>query len=300
MRYISLADVKEHIGITGSSSDDFLKAEIRHGEAKLDGLLSVSRLDIHKVSEEVVDATNKPWYDLKDLQVTRIGEILDYATVYSQDNDYDIDYYRLHLENRLIQGKRKGRITYVAGWSSSGYALLTVSDYSAITSTMTIAIAPNGSGGSSLTEGTDWNASTDNNTTAESIASAINTEMAHGDVLADGIRAFALENVVYIIDEQPTQETSEITVSSLSGLSLESGGGTIGTTSAMTMDGVNFPPDLLEAVCNMIGARYNMRKTSGIKAYKVGSKSVTFSNGEQRESIRLLVKPYMRAKVTVI
>ena len=302
MRYISLDDVKTHIGVTGSSNDAFLTREIRHAEDRLDSILSVRRLDIHKVADERHDATGVTCLFLKDIQVVEIGEILDDETVYSQDDPYDIKNYLLYLEEALTGGIRNAHIDYAAGWNASGIAKLTVSDYDAITAAMTLAIEPGGTGGATtLTEGVEWNAATDNNATATSIADAINLKLKVSEDAATGIRAFALESVVYIVDQFPNRETSTITANDLTGLTLVSGTGTVGVaTTALIMDGRDFPYDLEDALVLMIGQSFTTRSSQGIKSYKIGSKSVTFSNGELMKEIKSMTKPYSRVTVNAI
>jgi hypothetical protein len=274
--------------------------EIKHAEARLDSFLSVRRLDIHKVTDERHDAVGVTELYLHDLHAVEIGEILDDTTVYTQTDDYDIDNYVLHLDSSLVQGRRKAHIDYAAGWNAAGIAKITVSDYSLITGSMTIIAHPAGSGGATLTEGSEWDAETSNNVTAANIAAAINLAEKTGEDTATGIRAFALENVVYVADETPARATSTIILSDLTGLSLVSGGGTVGTTSALTMDGVDFPQDLLDALVLMIGSSFNKRKSQGIKSYKIGSKSVTFSNGELMKEVKSIAKAHMRAAIDVV
>lgn len=303
MRYITLADLKTHIGVTGASTDAFLTMEIKHAEARLDTLLSVSRLDIHKVDDERHDAVGVDRLYLHDLHAVEIGEILDNETVYTQDDEYDVSNYVLRLDGSLVQGPRNAHVDYAAGWNAAGIVKLTVSDYSLITSTMTIAIEPGGAGGATtLTEGTEWTAATSNNVTAASIAAAINDSVLHtGEDTATGTRAFALENVVYIADETPDRITSEITLSALLGLSMVSGGGTVGVAATiLALDGKDFPQDLLDALVLMVGSSFNNRKSQGIKSYKIGSKSVTYSNGELMKEIKSIVRAHMRAAIDVV
>ncbi len=302
MRYTTLTDLKTNLGITGSSTDAYLTMEIKHGEARLDSMLSVRRLDIHLVEDERHDARGAKNICLQDLHVVEIGEILDDTTVYTQDDEYDIDNYVLHLEGSLSGGRRNGHIDYAAGYNAAGIAKLTVTDYAAITATMTLDVNVGGSDANVLTEGTEWNAATSNNATATSIADAINLMAATGQTAATGVRAFALEAVVYIVDEMPGRITSTVTASLLNGLTLISGGGTAGAiTVALTMDGVDFPEDLIEALYLMIGAKLSKRTSGGVKSYKIGSKSVTFgSASETNTEIKTLTKPYKRAKFDVV
>ena len=301
MRYISLADLKTHLGVTGSSTDDYLKMEMKAAEARIDSLLSVRRLDIHRVDDERHDATGVKELYLKDLHVVEIGEILDDTSVYSQTDAYDIDNYVLHLDNSLTGGRRNAHVDYAAGWNASGIAKLTVTDFSAITAAMTIDVDPAGADPNVLTEGTEWDAETSNNVTATNIANAINTAAATGEDTATGIRAFALEAVVYIVDELPGRETSTVTASLLGGLTLVSGGGTAGVAATtLTMDGTDFPHDLLETVILLVGSKFNQRKAQGIKSYKVGSKSVTYTNGEILLEAKQMIKPYMRASLDIV
>ncbi|RMD51324.1 hypothetical protein D6827_02465, partial [Candidatus Parcubacteria bacterium] len=277
-----------------TSKDEFLKLAIISAENYIDKMLSVNRLDLHLVEGEIHNGgVNK--LILNDINVVSIGTITADDSEYTQTDSYDIDNYILRLQYYLGGGKREVNIDYVAGWNAAGMAKLTVDDYSSITSGFTIKL-DYGSSSATYTEGTDFIAGTSNSATASSIADAIN-QLATGET-ATGIRSFALNENVYIIDEYPERETSTITVSDLTGISLESGGGTSGSSAtALTMDGVDFPETIRTAIMIMVSDALNKQKAHGISSYKIGSKSVAFSN-DAIDKVNLLIRPYQ--KMTVI
>lgn len=287
--YVTDTEIKSELGISGSSYDTVIAMYNKQATDWLNRELSASDLSLHLVSDEIHDARGKV-YPLCDPHVIAMGEILDDETAYTQDETYDIDDYILHLEDGLVQGKRKGHFTYASGWNAAGYATLTVDDYSTIVGADDIVIAPGGSGDVTLTEGSDWNAATSNNVTAASIASAINNHASLGKS-STGIRAFALENVVYIVDKVPQRETSTVVLGTGTGLTL----------SGSPLTGVDFPESLREAIFMHVGMKIAKRKSKGIKSYRIGTKSVTFdSASDAKEYLNDLVKAYKRAYVHAI
>jgi hypothetical protein len=302
MRYTTITDAKTYLGISGSTLDNFLAMAVKSAEDSLDSLLSVNRLDLHGVDDEVHDANGgiRTVY-LKDLHVVEIGTILDDTVTYTQDDPYDVDNYVLYLEKSLGRGTRKAKIDYAAGWNAAGMAKITVSDYSTISAGMTIDADPAGADPNVLTEGTEWDAATSNAATATSIAAAINLAAKTGEDTATGIRAFALDAVVYVVDEMPGRETSTLTMSHVTGISAASGGGTAAAAAAaLTMDGEDMPFDLIEALYLLIGDRVNRRKSAGVGSYKIGSKSVTYDTTKSMNEVKSKLKAYQRARVLAI
>lgn len=287
--YVTDTEIKNYLGISGSGQDTKIAMMNKSATERVNRLLSVSDLAFHKVTEEVHDAIGKKIYALRDMHVQSIGTILDDTTEYTQDEEYDIENYLLRLEDSLWQGKRKGKITYSAGWNAGGYTTLTVTDYSSIASADTIAIDPGGAGAETLTEGTDWDAETSNTVTANNIADAINTNATLAG--SSGVRAFSLGAVVYIIDRVPQRETSTVTLGTGTGLSL----------SATTMTGVDFPEDIREAIIYAVGAKLSIGNAKGITRYRIGSKEVTYQTERDiDEQLKKMLRPYMRAVVKTV
>ena len=282
--YVSTEEVKTYLEITGSARDAVIDMLNKQATAQINSILSVSDLALHKVTEEIHDGGSDK-LELKDMKVRAIGTIIeDEDQTYTQDVDYDIDNYILYLDDALQGGKRDVLIDYVAGFHASGYATLTVSAYASITGGMTISIDPAPTGSAFvMTEGTDWDAETSNDVTAANIAAAINSE-------ATGIRAFALANVVYIIDETPQRETTTVVLSASTGLTLSGG----------TLSGVDFPEDIRQAVFLLISNGLARRKNPNMQSYTIGSKTVSFASQSDADTFKALVKPYMRAKLFVI
>ena len=303
MRYTTLADTKTTLGISGSSQDEFLKQAILKAEARIDSMLSVSSLRLHLVEGEVHDGRNAQTLVLDDLNVREVGTITYDGQTYTQDEAYDIDNYILHLEDYLYAGEREVTIDYAAGYFVGGYAKLTVSDYSSIASGAVITLTPT-SGADTLTEGSgqDWLAETSNAVTASNIADAINSTFNSDKNTQNGAYAVAVNANVYIVSETAGDEASTIAIDDLSGLSLVSGSGTVGANATnLTMDGADFPDDLLDAVHALVSIRYGRKNASGVSSYKIGSKSVVYEDktvvmGEVMD----LIQPYKRLGVHVL
>ncbi len=173
--YITRDEIKTMLGISGSSNDARIDMFNEMATAEVNDFLSVESLALHKVTNERHDARGRVFY-LRDVHVRAIGSIYDDDSEYTQDEVFDIDNYVLRLEKSLYQGDRKAFITYAAGWNAGGFTTLSITDYSSIASAETLEFDLDGGGADvTLTEGTDWNAVTDNPTTAQSIADASTT-----------------------------------------------------------------------------------------------------------------------------
>ena len=288
--YVTDAEIKTYLKITGSGDDNKIAMLNKMATQKINGLLGVSDLSLHLVEAEVHDALGQRDFYLTDMHVQAIGTILDDDTTYTQTDDYDIDNYILRLQTSLYQGKRKGKITYAAGWNAGGYATLTVEDYSTIVGTDTIAIEPGGSGGAeTLTEGTDWDAETSNAVTATNIAAAINANATLAG--ASGVRAFALGAVVYIIDRVPQRESTTVVLGTGTGLSL----------SVSPLSGVDFPEDLREAVMFYVAAKLSTGRSVGVRRFRIGTKEVSYqSDKDVMNELKAMLKHYKRAFVSAV
>lgn len=300
--YVTITEIKSFLSISGTSQDTLLAMLNKMATADINEILSVSDLALHKVEGERLSTVAhgpdcmKLWIDFNDPQVVAVERIMDDDVEYTQDEAYDIRDYRVYLEDFLAGGHRLVTVDYAAGWHAAGWTTLEVTDYSAIVGGTTITLTPDGDDGDDviLTEGADWDASVDNNTTAANIAEAINNSTNLGKS-AVGIRAVCVNAVIYLADNVPQRDYSTVALSSSTGFDL---GNTV-------LDGaINFPESIREAVILMVAGRLAKRKSTGVKSYTIGSKSVQFgddgSGSNDANTVKKTLARYMRAKVRTI
>jgi len=285
--YVTTTELKTFLGISGSTHDTVLAMLNKFAAETLNGILSVTDLSAHIIAAEVHNG-GADRYELRDLNIIAIGTIMEDTTEYTQTDAYDFDNYLLYLEDALTSGEREVTIEYAAGWFAAGNGTLVVDDYSLITGSMTITIAPGGSGSVVLTEGTNWDAETDNDTTASNIAAAINANATLAG--ASGVRAFAIGATVYLVDKEAQRETSTVVLSASTGLTL----------SGSPLTTPNFPESLRYANMLLVAGMFARRKNASVKSYTSGSKSVSFASKEDKEDFVQAVAPYMRAKIHVL
>lgn len=287
--YVTTAEIKSYLGITSSTHDTVLAMLNKMAADELNGILSVSDLAFHKVTDEVHDG-GEDRYELNDLNVRLIGDIYEDSTLYSQTEAYDIDNYVLHLEDALNGSEREVTIDYVAGWNAAGWTTLTITNNATIADNMTITIAPGGSGAVVLTEDTEWTTGADATTTAADIAEAINNHASLGGA-ASGVRAFSIGAVIYVVDKEPQRKTSTIALSDATGFTLASN----------TLNGVvDFPESLRYANLLLIAGRFAKRKNAGVKSYTIGAKSVAFGSESDANEFKGAIAQYKRAKLHVL
>lgn len=284
--YVTTAEIKAFMSISGSSQDAKLAMLNKAATSLLNGYLRVSDLALHKVTEEVHDACSRK-FRLNDMHVSAIGTILDDTTVYTQDEDYDIEQkpsgidYILNLEDPIVEGYRKGKITYVAGWNASGVATITVS-IASLAADAAITLGAVSTDGFTVTRGIDWVAAATDELEATAIAAAIDAKA--------GTRSFALGNVVYVIeDTNPQVITRTISTDDPTNLVL----------SDSILRSVDFPEAIRLALFTSIASMHQMSKNPRLKSYTVGQKSVTFASKAEADSYEQYLKPYVRAKVSI-
>lgn len=287
--YVTTAEIKTYLGISGSTNDTVLAMLNKFATDDLNGILSVSDLAFHKVTDEVHDGGTDR-LELKDMHVTIIGDVYEDETLYEQDDAYDIDNYVVYFDDGLNAGEREVTIDYAAGWNAAGWATLEITNNSLITDNMTITIAPGASGAVVLTEDTEWTTGADAATTALDIAEAINDHASLGGA-DSGVRAFAIGATVYIVDKEPQRKTSTIALSNAAGFTL---------SGALLNKAVDFPEGLRGAVLLLIAGRFAKRKNAGVKSYTIGTKSVTFGSKEDAIEFKQAISQYMRAKTFIL
>lgn len=276
-QYVTDAEVKSYLGISGTSLDTFIAMANKMATQTLNSLLGVSSLALHKVTEEIHDGGAKK-YRLKDLNVRKIGTIIeDEDQTYTQSDSYDIDRYVLRLSNALSGGQRECKITYAAGYNASGWGTIQITDYASISGAVVTVDA------TTKTEGVDWTAETSDEVTATNLATALDA--------ISGYSAFAVGDTVFVTDDTVQRETQTFTCDDSTNMTLTSGGGD------GKLSGADFPEDLREAVILLIGGRLAKRKNRGVKSYTIGSKQVTFENEGDAADFKAAVAPYKRVKV---
>lgn len=289
-RYVTTAELKTYLGISGSGQDTLLDLLSRQAHGELNDILGVTDLALHKVVNEIHDGRGT-WIDTNDINVVAVDEITMDGTEYTQTDAYDIDDYRVHLTDALTGGDRKAKITYAAGWNASGMAVLTVTVASlSPTATITFGDLTGAVSGGALTRGTAWAVQTTDEAEATAIAAAI-TATAYA-------RAFAIGNQVYIIEDGGA---SDGVTPGLTGRSITTSDSTKLALSSSTLTGVDFPEALRGAVMTMVAGRFATRKSKGVKSYTIGSKTVTLASGpdaeSQAEELRRAIRAYARVKV---
>lgn len=284
--YVTTAEIKAFMSISGSSQDAKLAMLNKAATSLLNGYLRVSDLALHKVTEEVHDAcTNK--FRLADMHVVSIGTILDDDEEYTQVEAYDIEHrptgvdYVLNLTDPIGEGYRRGHFTYVAGWNASGMAKITVT-VSGLDAGATITLGAISADGFTLTRGVSWTAQLTDALEATAIAAAIDAQA--------GTRAFAMGNVVYVIeDTNPQVITRTIASSDSTRLAL----------SDSILRSVDFPEAIRLALLTSISSMHQMSKNPRLKSYTIGQKTVQFASKAEADSYEQFLKPYVRPRVSV-
>lgn len=284
--YVTTAEIKSFMGISGSSQDTKLDMLNKAATSLLNGYLRVSDLALHKVTEEVHDACSNK-FRLNDMHVVSVGTIMDDDTEYTQDESYDIEQrpsgidYVLNLEDPIVEGYRRGKFTYAAGWNASGMAKITVT-VSGLDAGATITLGAIATDGFTLTRGSSWTAQATDALEAAAIATAIDAQA--------GTRAFALGNVVYVIEAtNPQVITRTIASSDATRLAL----------SDSILRSVDFPEAIRFALLTNISSMHQLSKNPRLKSYTVGQKTVTFASKADADSYEQYLKPYVRAKVSI-
>lgn len=280
--YVTTAEIKTYLGVSGSSKDALIAMLNKMATDELNQMLSVRDLALHKVTGEVHDGLGATKLVLDDLNVRAIGDITDDGTAYTQTEDYDVDNYILHLEDSLSGDEREVTIDYVAGWDASGRATITVTT-SGLAAAATITLGAVATDGFTITRGVDWTAAATDALEAAAIAAALDAKT--------GVRAFALGNVVYCIEDTNAQVTSRTIASSDS---------TRLALSASTLSALDFPESLRLANMLLVSGLMARRKNQKVKSYTIGTKSVTFTSDEDAAEFGRLIKPFQRASVFVI
>ena len=282
--YVTTAELKSFMGISGSSQDSKIAMFNKAATSLLNGYLGVSDLALHKVTEEVHNASARR-FRLRDMHVGAIGTILNDEDTYTQTEAYDIEQvpsgvdYILNLEDYLTAGERKARITYVAGWNASGMAKITVS-ITGMLAGATITLGAVNTDGYTITRGVDWTAQSTDADEATAIAAAIDSRA--------GTRAFALGSVVYVIeDTNPQVITRTIATNDASHLVL----------SDSILRSVDFPEDIRLAIMTNVSSMMQFSKNPRLKSYTVGQKTVTFASKAEADSYEQFLRPYVRPRV---
>jgi hypothetical protein len=282
--YVTTAEIKSFMSISGSTQDNKIAMFNKAATQLLNGYLGVSDLALHKVTEEVHNASARR-FRLRDLHVSSVFEIMNDEDEYTQTEPLDIEQtsaglnYVLNLENYLMAGERKAKISYVAGWNASGMVKITVT-VAGMSPTAALTFGAVSVDGFTVTRGTDWTAQATDAAEATAIAAAIDSKT--------GTRAFAVENVVYVIEDTNAQVITR-TVSTTDATKL--------VLSDSYLRGVDFPEDIRLAIMTNVSSMMQFSKNPRLKSYTVGQKTVTFASKAEADSYEQFLRPYVRARV---
>ncbi len=277
--YVSNDEIKTYLGITSTSEDGKIGMLNKFATDQLNRMLSVSDASAHLVTDEIHDGVGNSLIRLNELNPREIVKIMDGDTEYTQDDAYDLEGGLLRLAEYPTGGRRKLKVTYVAGWYAAGWVKVTVSDYSAIAGGKKITITLSGGNALVLTAGTNFTVETSNEVTAENIAAAVNA--------GSGVHAFAVGADVYVIDDTPQRATSTI--------AYDGNGITLG---AATLSGaIDFPESLRLAICLLVAGQRAKTKAAGVKRYTIAGKSVEFEGDADRDQFVEIVNGYKRVNV---
>lgn len=282
--YVTTAEIKSFMGISGSTQDNKIAMFNKAATQLLNGYLGVSDLALHKVTEEVHNASARR-FRLRDLHVSSVFEIMNDEDEYTQTEPLDIEQtsaglnYVLNLENYLTAGERKAKISYVAGWNASGMVKITVT-VAGMNPTAALTFGAVNADGFTVTRGTDWTAQATDADEATAIAAAIDAKA--------GTRAFAVDNVVYVIEDTNAQVITR-TVSTTDATKL--------VLSDSYLRGVDFPEDIRLAIMTNVSSMMQFSKNPRLKSYTVGQKTVTFASKAEADSYEQFLRPYVRARV---
>lgn len=282
--YVTTAEIKSFMGISGSTQDNKIAMFNKAATQLLNGYLGVSDLALHKVTEEVHNASARR-FRLRDLHVSSVFEIMNDEDKYTQTEPLDIEQtsaglnYVLNLENYLMAGERKAKISYVAGWNASGMVKITVT-VAGMSPTAALTFGAVNADGFTLTRGSSWTAQSTDALEATAIAAAIDAQA--------GTRAFAVENVVYVIEDTNAQVITR-TVSTTDATKL--------VLSDSYLRGVDFPEDIRLAIMTNVSSMMQFSKNPRLKSYTVGQKTVTFASKAEADSYEQFLRPYVRSRV---
>lgn len=288
--YVTDSEIKSYLGISGSAQDTVIAMLNKTATDRLNKMLSVNDLALHKTTGEIHDACGVRELRLKDMHVQAISRILsdrEDGEEYTQTEAYDIDNYVLHLENYLTAGPRAAEVDYVAGWNASGMAKLTVTISGlAAAATITLGNLTGATNGGTLTRGTQWTAQATDALEAAAIAAAMNATAY--------VRAFAVGNVVWVIENGGATAGA---TPQLTGRTIATSDSTRLALSAATLAGVDFPESLRHAVMLLVGGMLAQRKAHRVKSYTIGSKTVTFASDADAEEFKAEIAAYKRVRI---
>lgn len=285
--YVSTADIKTYLGITGSSKDGLIAMLNKQATSMVTGILGSSDLSLHAVYGERHDAMRQ-FFQLTDRHVVHIGKIIQNVDTvpqeYTQTAAYDIQDNVLHLKNYLLGGYRTVTVDYAAGWNASGVGVLEVKDITGL-SGATISV-----GGHTITEAIDWDAETDNYTTAQNIADALNANSS----IASLAKAFACGAKVFVVDKVVGQEdTVSISTSALVNyMALTAAGG--------KLTGIDMPEGIKGAIMMYVSVLFNSSKNPKLVSYTIGTKRVQFASDSDFTMFKDMLAPFRNVSVHAI
>ena len=287
--YVTTQELKD-FGVSGS--DTLIAMFNKMATDVVNGIIGVSDLSLHKVTDEVHDAgqsdINGQFIELFDTPIVAIGKIMDGDNEYTQDEDYDILLSRVRLEDWLTAGPRKTKVTYAAGYHAYGYAKISITDLANLAANATITLGAISTDGYTLTRGTGWNPAASSEAEAINLAAAIQAQA--------GTNAFALGSDVYVIESTNPQVVGR-TIATSDSVRLALSGSTL----TLPEDNKKRMPESIRlAVMIYVANLMVSRKSPKIKSYTVGSKTVSFASDAEFNQFNDLLKPFRKVGVKAI
>lgn len=258
--YASKDEIKNFLGISGSSKDLLIRQLARSMKTTFDGLIGVTGLESRTITDELQkNHEGENYFYVREFNPTSItgfknmlGEAI-LATSLSNGDFTIVGHPSRKILAKYGLGYPEFKITYVAGWTCN--ATIQVTNYANL-SAETITV-----GETVLTEGTDFNAVTSNSVTATNIATALTTAGINSTAVGDTV-------TIGIADDLSTSSSS-----------------------AVTLTEADLPGEVKMAFAYMVGGAIAQREgLGGLASYTLGSKTVNFRTQVEKNEFKRVIE----------
>jgi len=265
--YASKDEIKNILGITGTSKDILIRQFARAMKSVLDGILGVSGLELRTVTDELQkNYLNEGYFYVHEFNPTAITGFKDMDGTAILAEEITNGHFSVIPGSRKILAKygvnyEQFKVTYTAGYIC--HSTITVTDYTALED-KTITIGETVITESDVAGALKFNAATSNAATATAIAASLT---------AAGINATAVGAVVTlgVSDDMSTDSTL-----------------------AVTLTESNIPAGIKLALAYMVGGAMAQRQgLGGISSYTLGAKTVSFRSTTEKEEFIRIVDQFM-------
>lgn len=281
IKYTTVTEVKEILGISGSSEDSVLGRYIEAAQRQLNNFLSIRGMDRRTINDEPIESyPRQNFLYIQQVPFSRFVRIEDFDQVTQETPDtitirhLDGEFSRKLYFDASLNGfngwKLPLTITYIAGYAP--FDQLDILDYTDLAGkTVTI---DTGSGAQVLTEGVDFDAETSNEVTAQNIYTAIvaNAGIDDSKFDFDG-------SLVRVVDEGVGDFSTNANVTA---------------ASIFTAD---MPEDIKLVVAYLVGGMRKMKqRLGGVQSFTLGSKTVSFINAsgkDVRQEAEMILESYL-------